>query len=1023
MPPDAELLPTALYLIQRGYWCALYELYIDAKRTGALAADDAARLTLHKFFTDSQRFPAQVLRAVRETFDSGVSAARVIDAESRAAVAEYDLRIARDDLARHGKQSSSALRARDDADGTRAAMDADDAFGAVPRADASMDASTSTQAHVDTDTKLDAACYEFLSRRGFRAAALAMRDESPTAATLDEQSFGKSPQASSVGERAALRRMYDRARVAEHTAAALESERARSDAAESELVRARARVDELEREITTLRDEHATVSDNLAKINAELNLMKTSSSSWEKRANAATSEMTRLLSRLGAETDAEVTASDDWTSIHGGAPRTTIEEDETIDVCLNVTSAVVGKLPASARLELLPMISRACARAAGDATRATRAANMFFEMYKKPNEDQRLAIANAIANVGEVVGVDAFDGMFSRGCLSAETSTAAAHGDERRVLTLDVVAKLGSSLWYTSNAFIIDSFKRGAADPSDDVRAECARGMSRYIAARAPSDATAADVAEDVALALASDGSEDVADAARLDLAPAIAEWYLSSQDASAVSMNRFTDVFAPKLFNAALAALESGWSGAGAERAFTGWSSPEEADRMRWRASATMRMFESMMPTIRGAIERSAPEHMRGDPDAVDVALANDAAWPLATWCVNDASRVIVRIISSAAPDVVGQESVRESMCAALTSWCKVVGPRVTRSTLIDELNEACVVSRDQRAAVLPLLLAGVVPNTPNGDDVLEDYLKRLIEVEAPKVLSDVPRSEDATTSDIMGDAARYLAALERHNACLLRTLKRCAKPDNETSVRLLTTRLFAATSEVLPTPSVLEDVYPTLNALRADAAKYVRCESALALASVACSHYESVDATTHTMRQLEILAADVDIDVRVAVVAAMSRGASVPGTTFAVSAANAVSALAQANFPAHDRTNRKSFTQDDCAMATALFAAARELLGADGALFAAVAPALVALLGGESAHTALDQAHRAQVETMLRDGGWQIAPATPAEPIPASIPTRQPPPQTSSAAAPPTSGSVFGRMKSKLARAPRST
>ena len=214
MPPDAELLPTALYLIQRGYWCALYELYIDAKRTGALAADDAARLTLHKFFTDSQRFPAQVLRAVRETFDSGVSAARVIDAESRAAVAEYDLRIARDDLARHGKQSSSALRARDDADGTRAAMDADDAFAPVPRADASMDASTSTQAHVDTDTKLDAACYEFLSRRGFRAAALAMRDESPTAATLDEQSFGKSPQASSVGERAALRRMYDRARVA-----------------------------------------------------------------------------------------------------------------------------------------------------------------------------------------------------------------------------------------------------------------------------------------------------------------------------------------------------------------------------------------------------------------------------------------------------------------------------------------------------------------------------------------------------------------------------------------------------------------------------------------------------------------------------------------------------------------------------------------------------------------------------------------------------------------------------------------
>jgi hypothetical protein len=59
--------------------------------------------------------------------------------------------------------------------------------------------------------------------------------------------------------------------------------------------------------------------------------------------------------------------------------------------------------------------------------------------------------------------------------------------------------------------------------------------------------------------------------------------------------------------------------------------------------------------------------------------------------------------------------------------------------------------------------------------------------------------------------------------------------------------------------------------------------------------------------------------------------------------------------------------------------------------------------------------------VETMLRDGGWQIATITPAEPNPASMPALQPPPQTSSAAAPTTSGSAFGRMTSKLKRMPR--
>ena len=96
---DDELLSTVLFLINRGYWLALYELYVDARRTNALEKDLPARNTLRSFFGDRERFPADVFRAVRDAFDSGVSAARVIEAESRAALAEYDLRLAREDAA------------------------------------------------------------------------------------------------------------------------------------------------------------------------------------------------------------------------------------------------------------------------------------------------------------------------------------------------------------------------------------------------------------------------------------------------------------------------------------------------------------------------------------------------------------------------------------------------------------------------------------------------------------------------------------------------------------------------------------------------------------------------------------------------------------------------------------------------------------------------------------------------------------------------------------------------------------
>jgi hypothetical protein len=228
----------------------------------------------------------------------------------------------------------------------------------------------------------------------------------------------------------------------------------------------------------------------------------------------------------------------------------------------------------------------------------------------------------------------------------------------------------------------------------------------------------------------------------------------------------------------------------------------------------------------------------------------------------------------------------------------------------------------------------------------VLGDYLKRLI------------RQAREESSDDVVDSARYLAAFQQHTEILLVALKDCAavSAENSPTVRLVTARLLSATSEVLPLKHVVQDVYPTLDALRVDPESEVRREVPLALANIACTHYETIEPTTMTMRQLETLISDPDVQVRIAVVEALSLGAAAPGTSFAVSAANAIAAIAK--IPNLERE-----------ITDAIFETTRIMLGADGDLFPQISGALVALVENADA---LDPARRAQAETMLRDGGW---------------------------------------------------
>ena len=106
------------------------------------------RATRFGRFRRSSAVSADVFSAVRDAFDSGVSAARVIEAESRAALAEYD------EIGEDGSGGERG-RGRERAGGVdaRAGVRDDEAFGEVEH-DA---CEARTRASVDLDAKVDAA--------------------------------------------------------------------------------------------------------------------------------------------------------------------------------------------------------------------------------------------------------------------------------------------------------------------------------------------------------------------------------------------------------------------------------------------------------------------------------------------------------------------------------------------------------------------------------------------------------------------------------------------------------------------------------------------------------------------------------------------------------------------------------------------------------------------------------------------------------------------------------------------------
>ena len=109
-------------------------------------------------------------------------------------------------------------------------------------------------------------------------------------------------------------------------------------------------MDELERAEAASTSRAEELSSKLAIAEEELRSLGTSSATWEQRAIEAESQATDYASQLGE-------SNGDFSS-NKGVLRSTIEEDETLDVCLTLIETLIPKISPGAKQDALPMISR-----------------------------------------------------------------------------------------------------------------------------------------------------------------------------------------------------------------------------------------------------------------------------------------------------------------------------------------------------------------------------------------------------------------------------------------------------------------------------------------------------------------------------------------------------------------------------------------------------------------------------------------------------------------------------------------
>ena len=391
---------------------------------------------------------------------------------------------------------------------------------------------------------LNLVTHQYLMRRGYRAAALALRQEATAGQCLDDWSpLGGEP---ARGE--ALRLVLRRAKAAE-TLDPTAFRDLRDERDESLLL--------IEECAENLKGVEATLSEKMSEIerlNEALAVERKAREEsglecerWRSRAEEAAAtvrHVERAAERMRSENSADPNAEMSDTVGHDPSSSLTHstkgsaaldaahEEEVTINALLQSLPRISPHTLIQHRTELLPLYSRCAIRARLPIERAAALAQM-FACVKRPSGTQRHAIAETCGSIGVAMGGTRTGAELMP---SIAKNCAEHKHEERRLLGVECLASIArSECTRAIDGTVLTELTRiAAADGSATVRVAVVGAVVSALDADAKrKDKVEADadagpdgsVADDLLMSLAMDSSDEVSNAAVELLGVSLARW------------------------------------------------------------------------------------------------------------------------------------------------------------------------------------------------------------------------------------------------------------------------------------------------------------------------------------------------------------------------------------------------------------------------------------------------------------------------------------------------------------------
>lgn len=1047
------------YLLSRHHLAAAFELFQDvvdtpseAKISGDSNVDTkthadvlTARDTLESFFNDAERFPLRAVQQYATHDDVPLLQASVRTQESRARVAEYDAELLREDLERltmqlqaselekqaavmrrksekHSSGPQESTNVEDDAEYALSAT----AFTQITHGTPSDTTSTSLPPPTSSEIKtLNALVSDYLTIRGYKAAALTLNDEARDLRRNGNDDDGNNPDWSSIPD--ALRRIVTRAnqlddRDVEYKTLK-ETYAARSDTLkrlETECDNLKTRLGEQsdariesERRCTILTDELAssatknkTLTQQGTALNKDLVSQKSRADRFEAAAkhleddlgkkmkewSAALSEERRKNQRVSSsatdQTTHGVPSTPSSTQPVGTTPANTMfspnglpgklqsshEEERTVRVLLEALPRITVSTLVAKRSELLPLFGRVILRTPVQAQRKDLITRM-FDLVKRPEQEFRDALA---ATVGEIVCESESNSIFEHEIFPVLQQELRHTREERCVCAVGVLSALCTAVSPATQTQILAALVEtlGVETCSELTRGSIVEAFATVCDVLAVSH-SAGEGEERITIATTllaralSDNSEHVVEIAVERAVPAFAR--------RCTRGGCVADVVLRRMVTSALTEAIDALGGSD--------SKSHLSDEGKYAARRSLRLASRTLESV--SSETNVNE--------LDV---QDAT----TWFTETGSVLVAQLTSALPPD---DDTLLEHACDAIRFVCTTAGEAVTKDTIVPALEG----ESSRKSSTESLLLAAALPHA--GDGCLRNWLTKYVEREAARIGESVSLdaivavrravrlllrtdvSNDDTNDDPPADVFPDPRLTIRD--AILDMLGTSASGSNvNPSVTMVSATLLGSAAEACPSSVAADKALPTLGALAVDGKAFATA----ALVRLGDAHCADAYLTGNVLQNLDQALASHDVGTSVAFVKAVREGTTRKTRDHShqvTSAWRAQVAARVATITTHAfctgkqtakmESNHRTSSSSRRVLASATFGAVRGLLEADdevkegtslgsstSATRNALVPALRALLSDD---TALDASERTLADAMLRDEDWRLVAA----------------------------------------------